>query len=46
VFVGTRPAGKQSPSGDMPALQFKRHENPYRLSAVWESADEGLDVTR
>jgi hypothetical protein len=45
VFVGTRPAGRQSPSHDMPALQFKKYENQYKLSAVWESADEGMDVT-
>jgi hypothetical protein len=44
VFVGTRPADKQSPSGNIPALQFKRHEDQITLSAVWESADEGMDV--
>jgi hypothetical protein len=46
AFVATRPAGEPSPSSDMPALQFKKHENEYRLSAVWESANEGFDLMK
>ena len=41
TFVATLPAGGRDPAGDRPALTFKRHENQYRLSAVWESATEG-----
>ena len=37
---------RPDPAGDTPALQFVRHENQYRLSAIWESADEGMDVMR
>jgi hypothetical protein len=44
AFVGVRPTGEKSPSSDRPALQFKKHENEYKLSAVWESAYDGVDV--
>ena len=46
AFVATRPAEEPSPSGDMPALQFRKHENEYKLSAVWESASEGFDLMK
>jgi hypothetical protein len=44
AFVATRPAGNHAPGSEMPALQFKKHENQYRLSAVWESANDGFEV--
>jgi hypothetical protein len=44
ALVATRPAAEQSPGSDMPALQFKKHENEYRLSAVWESATDGQEL--
>ena len=43
AFVATRPAGNHAPA-DMPALQFKKTENQYKLSAVWESASDGQIV--
>lgn len=44
AFVAARPAAEPSPTSEMPALQFKKHENEYRLSTVWDSANDGLDV--
>jgi hypothetical protein len=44
AFVATRRAENQSPSGSQPALQFTRHENTYKLSAVWAGADEGMEL--
>jgi hypothetical protein len=45
AFVATRPAdGKRSPRTDMPAVQFTRHENVYRLSSIWESPTDGLSL--
>ena len=43
AFVATRPAGNHAPA-DMPALQFKKSENEYKLSAVWESQRDGQTV--
>jgi hypothetical protein len=36
--------GEQDPIGDQPALLFVRYENEYRLSQVWPSRAEGLEV--
>ena len=44
AFVATVPAGGHDPAGNRPSLTFKRHENEYKLSAIWESANDGLDV--
>ena len=41
AFVSTLPADGRDPAGDTPSLTFKRHENQYRLSEVWESGSEG-----
>jgi len=46
AFVSTTPADGRDPAGDRPALTFTRHENQYRLSAVWESATEGQTLMR
>ena len=46
AFVSTTPADGRDPAGDKPALTFTRHENQYRLSAVWESATEGQKLMR
>ena len=42
--IATVPAGGHDPSGNRPSLTFVRHENEYKLSAIWESANDGLDV--
>jgi hypothetical protein len=44
TFVATTPDGGQDPLGSRPALTFKQHENQYRLSGVWQSANQGWDV--
>lgn len=44
TFVATVPAGGHDPSGNRPSVTFVRHENEYKLSAIWESANDGLDV--
>jgi hypothetical protein len=46
TFVSTLPAGGRDPVGDRPVLTFKRHENQYRLSEVWESGSEGQELMR
>ena len=42
--VITGPAGGQDPAGEKPALTFTRHENEYRLSAIWESRTDGRAI--
>jgi hypothetical protein len=32
------------PGGNRPSLQFVRHENQYKLSSIWESANDGLTL--
>jgi len=44
AFVATVPSAGHDPSGNRPALSFVRHENEYKLSAIWESANDGLEV--
>ena len=44
VFVSTTPDGGKDPAGWKPVLTFKRHENQYRLSTVWETDNQGWDV--
>jgi hypothetical protein len=44
AILSTTPDGGHDPAGARPALTFKRHENQYRLSNIWQSADEGWDV--
>jgi hypothetical protein len=44
TFVSSVPAGGQDPAGSVPALLFKRDENHYRLSSVWESGSEGWNL--
>jgi hypothetical protein len=44
VYVLTTPAAGTDPSGDKPALAFKRYENQSRLSEVWESGTQGREV--
>jgi hypothetical protein len=45
AFVLTTPDGGSDPAGSRPALTFKRHENQYRLASVWESGNQGWDVS-
>jgi hypothetical protein len=44
MFVLTTPAAGKDPSGDKPALTFKRYENQYRLADIWESGRQGRQV--
>ena len=44
AFAMTSRADGNDPAGDQPALVFTRYENEYRLSQIWESATDGLDL--
>jgi hypothetical protein len=44
TFVSTLPAGGQDPAGKVPIVTFRRYENQYRLSSVWESGSLGWSV--
>ena len=44
INVMTSPASGQDPKGDTPAIIFKRDGNTYRVSDIWESSTEGLQV--
>ena len=44
MFVLTIPAAGRDPAGDMPALTFSRWENEYRLTNIWESANQGEEI--
>jgi hypothetical protein len=44
AFVATVPSGGHDPAGNRPSLTFVRHENEYKLSAIWGSANDGLEV--
>jgi hypothetical protein len=44
AIVLTGPAAGHDPAGDKPVLTFTRSEKDYRLTGVWESADEGHTV--
>ena len=46
ALVSTTPDNGQDPAGSRSALAFKRHDNNYRLSSVWQSNGEGFDVNR
>ena len=46
AFALTMPAYGDDPEGDQPALVFKRYENEYRLSQIWESSTEGREIPR
>jgi hypothetical protein len=44
AFVLTSPAGGHDPAGAAPVLTFRRYEDQYRLSSVWQSGTEGWSV--
>jgi hypothetical protein len=44
AFVVTMPASGHDPSGDTPALTFTQHEKQRKLSAIWESENNGRAV--
>ena len=44
TFVQTVPAGGHDPAGETPALTFKKFENQYKLSGVWEDRGDGLEL--
>jgi hypothetical protein len=43
-YVLTHPAAGRDPSGAQPCLSFTKTGNTYRLSNVWESSDDGVNV--
>jgi hypothetical protein len=45
MFVMTTPAPGHNPAGNSPALAFRRYENQYRLTDIWQSAMEGREVS-
>jgi hypothetical protein len=45
MFVLTTPAAGQDPAGDKPAVTFRRYENQYRLTNIWESSNQGREIT-
>jgi hypothetical protein len=44
AIVSTIPDSGKDPAGSKPALTFKRYENQYRLSNVWQADHEGWDL--
>ena len=44
TFVYTVPAAGHDPAGEMPSVTFKKFENQYKLSAVWEDKSDGLEL--
>ena len=44
MIAMTRPAAGHDPAGNTPALTFKRVENQYHLSDVWNSSTEGEEI--
>jgi hypothetical protein len=44
AFALTVPTVGRDPEGDQPVLVFKRYENGYRLSQIWESSAEGREL--
>jgi hypothetical protein len=46
AIVLTTPADGHDPAGEKPALSFSRVENQYRLSAIWESENEGQRLSK
>jgi len=44
AFVETTRDAGHDPAGSHAALTFKRHENQYRLAAVWDSPGLGWDL--
>ena len=45
MFVLTQAAAGHDPAGDTPALTFDRYENQYRLVSIWESKEQGQEIT-
>jgi hypothetical protein len=45
TLVMTRAASGEDPAGDAPALTFDKYENRYRLTGIWESKEQGQQVT-
>ena len=44
MFVMTMPASGHDPAGNSPALTFRRYENQYRLTDIWQSAMQGREI--
>ena len=45
AYVATLPDSGLDPAGSKPALVLKQHEGQYQLASVWESTQQGWDVT-
>lgn len=45
MFVLTTPASGHDPAGDSPAFTFRRYENQYRLTNIWQSGTQGREIT-
>ena len=46
MFVLTIPASGHDPAGNSPTLTFRRSENQYLLTGIWESRTVGRDINR
>ena len=46
MFVLTVPASGHDPAGNSPVLTFRRYENQYLLTRIWDSRTAGRDITR
>jgi hypothetical protein len=44
MFVSTIPDSGHDPAGSKPALSFRRYENQYRLTGVWQDNHDGWDL--
>ena len=44
MYVLANPAGGRDPAGEKAALIFTRYETQYRLTDVWESGSQGLEI--
>jgi len=44
MFVLANPAGGRDPAGDKSVLIFTRYETQYRLTDIWESGSQGLEI--
>ena len=46
AVVLTAPASGVDPAGNKPSLTFSRYEAGYQLKGIWESANDGREVTK
>ena len=46
MVVLANPSGRRDPAGDKPVLTFTRDDTQYRLTDIWESGSQGLEIVR